>query len=430
MGAAGGEDAVADSRTDGLTGEITRNDEAAGVQVQRVGIIGKAQGLIIGVGVEGDGVGIVGVRTGTGTGDDEGSVGQAEILGDAARRGDDRGVIAPVTCAAQTGEAARGIAGGRFHIAGEGAAVRRPGDDAVDQEATAVGDDEAVCGTHLAGGISVEQGGEVALGEVAGAEDRGADGTVGAGGDGEVVLRPRQGDGAHGFRAIPEIATRQSQVAAAHGDRGGIVDPVAVGHRASIVKAEDGVVDRDGRGAGKTPFIKQGERSAADHRTARIGVIAEERHGPRPGLIEGDISCAGGDIATPCVLGIDADEGRGRRSNIVHHDAATASEGGGIGRTQEAGHLAVAVQVESGTWTDCEMLAGRTTLSTLPERVLTGGQSNGTTIDGEEARAGVEILLRGESQVAAQTLGDVLSIKEGRVDGEIGAGVDQEGAFS
>ena len=69
-------------------------------------------------------------------------------------------------------------------------------------------------------------------------------------------------------------------------------------------------------------------------------------------------------------------------------------------------------------------------MGALPERILTARQSDGAVIDSEPVGSGVEILLRGESQVTTQALGHVLGVKEGRVDGEIGAGIDEERAFS
>ena len=249
--AAGGEEAVAHRRADGLAGEVAGDDETAGVQVQRVRVVREGQRLAIGAGVEGDGVGIVSAGAAdVYIGNDKRGTAETQVLrGVAGASRDDGGIVALVACRVQNGEATGRIVGGRSHIAAERAALSRPRDDAIDEQAAAIGDDDATGVAHLAGRGTPEHGSKVGLGEVADLEDCGAHAAVGGHGGGEVVLGTGQGEGTDLFVAVPEIPSRQGKVTAAHGDGRGVVDAVGVGHGAGIREIEGGIVDGDRCGA-------------------------------------------------------------------------------------------------------------------------------------------------------------------------------------
>ena len=398
-GPAHGQRSIAEGTAD-RTGEATACGQSARSQVELVGIIREGQALRIGATTPHDRVRKIDIRSRRGARGRERSAVETKVLrGGAGSCREDGGVVAPIACTIEITYAAGVVPGGWRHITGQFTGVGRPWDDAVDQRDPA-GEDEAPVIPHLSGDI-VQKGRVVGLGERTEGQLRGANRAIGAVGQGDRRLGAIEGKVTEGFSAIPLVTADESDGGSSRSDGRGVVHAVSISDGAEVTKRKSGETDLDRRSSGETTFIDQGQGATIDQRATRVGVVAKERHGARTRLVEEDASRAAGNVATPSVLGTDANEGRGRGNDVVHHGATAAREGRSIRRTQEAHHLAITVEVEGSARSDCEILTGRTTLGALPKGVFAPGQRDGAAVDGEVISPGVEELLGRESQIAA-----------------------------
>ena len=346
--AARGEDTVAGRGTDGLSREVSGEEQATRTEVQRVEVVREGEGLISGAGRPGDGVRVVGAghAGAADIGHDEGCTLQTVVFGGHPGGGESRGGITRIADAVYSGKATRRVTGDRRDVTDEVVAGRHPRDDVIDEEGGAIAGEEArTAAAHLAGGRAQEDGGVVVPGDGSERQYRRFN-RAAAEGYGQIGLALIEDEVSQGFRGCGVVAAGEADGPALGGNGRGR-DAVSEVDGTGVGDGKGTVVDADRPRTGETTLVGDGQGTARDERATGVGVVGTNREGAIASLIEKDVA---GDLAAPF-------------GGIAHHDdqcrcragsdcPAASDKGDAAGSVETADHLSGAIEIERGSLPD------------------------------------------------------------------------------